>query len=434
MRSKLIPLFLVPCVAFVTAQNTITGEAGHGAKLEARYTIALGASWDDSPNKPTGLLTDPNAYATKPTPTMPTPTTLQTVTRLAQVADAHTGNIPPKDSLGTSAPGYEEPMEPGLDYATMGQHVLLYGSHTEEDIRGLGPVIAQAKTLYSDQGLRCYAKYRTSKYLPGSDVTGHLESRILACDNGYSLRLGTHNMGTAKSEMCDYVGIVFAEGLRKGIVETKDAKQITPHNVEDDTYRLIASSYLRRSVWDLRFGFEKKGCPPKDGTEEDKAEYVQVFNLEEWRKYADENTGVFKFDWGDLLGIPKLTTLPHVPTLGELPPPPPTMAPAPEITISNPITPIVQRAKETPAVTRRDEPAPEIEESDITASPMEPEVKKSIMDLFIEALGAAVKAGAPDPTPKAMEMPTNTGPPPFDPADPTFSDPPVHTLAYIQPA
>ncbi|KAF3219906.1 hypothetical protein TWF679_010362 [Orbilia oligospora] len=428
MRSQCILSVLAPCVALVTAQDAITTEAGHEAKLEARFIVTLSTSWADYSSRPTGLLTDPNAYSTKSMST-----TLKTVTRppntdakptstLAQVLAA-------QESITT--PGYRDPMEPGLEYATMGQHIVLYGTHSEEDINALGMVVSQAKNIYGGEERRCYAKYRTSKYLPGADVTGYLQSRILTCENGYSLRLGTRDMGTAKSEMCQYVGITFAEKLQNGIKDGK-GKKITPHNVEDENYRLIASAYLRRSVWDLRFGYEKKGCPPKDGTDEEKAEYVMTFNLEEWKKYGNDNPGVWLYDWGDLLGPPPMgpTGLPRAPTMGELPPNPHrTPAPTSVTAQPDPVTSEMRVTEQTPAITRRDEATPVSDKSDTTAAPTSTKssVRSIFLDRLIKALGEAMQtARAPDPTPTAMaledppEYPANPTPLPFDPADPTF--------------
>ncbi|RVD81904.1 uncharacterized protein DFL_009751 [Arthrobotrys flagrans] len=426
MLSKLILPLLAPCIAFVVAQDTITSQGSHEAELEANsYIVTHTTSWEDYLNKPTGLLTNPNAYAIKPTPT-----TLETVTRPPDI-DAKPTATAMAMQKSAPAPNYHEGVEPGLEYATMGQHILFYGAHSEEDIDALGLVIAQAKGLYDVGDLRCYAPYRTSKYLPGSDITGYLESRILACENGYSLRLGTHNMGTAKAERCKYVGVTFSEQFQAGI-KNGAAKAITPHIVEDDKYRLIASSYLRKSTWDLRFGFEKKGCPPKDGTDEGKAEYVKVLSLDEWSKYAEENPAFFKFDWPDLL--PQTTNPPppkHVPTLGELPPSGATSAP-------DPVTTEAQVTGQTSAVMRRDESPPQLEESDNFVAPMESVAKKQAASLLLEAIGVISKAQAPTPTTVAIEtpaeLPEEPGPTPFDPVDPTFSDPPVHTLSYIQPA
>ncbi|KAF3318169.1 hypothetical protein TWF173_008904 [Orbilia oligospora] len=440
MRSQRILSFLVPCVALVTAQDAITSEAGHEAKLEARFTITLSTSWADYSSRPTGLLTDPNAYSTKSMPT-----TLKTVTRPPDTDAKPTSTLvqvlTAQESITT--PGYRDPMEPGLEYSTMGQHILFYGTHSEEDIDALGAVISQAKNIYGGEERRCYAKYRTSKYLPGADITGYLQSRILACENGYSLRLGTRYMGTAKPEMCQYVGITFAEKLQNGIKDGK-GKNITPHNVEDENYRLIASAYMRRSVWDLRFGYEKKGCPPKDGTDEQKAEYVMAFNLEEWKKYSNENPGVWLYNWGDLLGPPPgdLTDLPRAPTMGELPAKPNrTPAPTPVTAQPDPVTSEMRVTEQTPAITRRDEATPVSDKSDTTAAPTSTKsnVRSMFLDRLIKAIGEAMQtAHAPTATAVALEdppeYPANPTPLPFDPADPTFSDPPVHTLAYIRPA
>ncbi|KAK6350548.1 hypothetical protein TWF718_003738 [Orbilia javanica] len=427
MLSKRILLLLVPCAAFVVAEDTTTGEGDHEAKIEARFTITLSTSWADYPNKPTDLLTDPNAYSPKPTPT-----TLQTVARQPRDTNAESTATAMAAEKSTDKPGFEEPMEPGLKYASIGQHVLFYGEHSEDDIKALDKVLAQAKDLYSSDDLRCYAPYRTSKYLPGADMTGYLETRILACEDGYSLRYGVHQMGTARSDLCQYVGSTFP-GKMQAMIQNGTVETITPHSIEDDKYRLIASSYVRRVAWDIRFGFEKKGCPDRNGKDEEKDEYVKTFTPDEWRKYAEDKPEIIRYDLAELLFHPTKAYPPvHVPTLGQLPA-------QPTLQLPDPVSTGTQTTEQTPKMVRRDEKQPPAQGAEEDIAPIESIRKKMAAGFLLRGAGLGAE---PDPTPDteppvgetAAILPPEPTPIPFNPADPMFSDPPTHTLSYIQPA
>ncbi|KAK6506773.1 hypothetical protein TWF481_005233 [Arthrobotrys musiformis] len=482
MWSKHILPILVPCVAIVAAQETIASLEGNEAKLEARFTITLTTAFEDYPDKLTGLLTDPNAYhLTDPHSDVhkakPTPTTLETVVR---PADTNANPTPTGVAMAISqdpepitTPGYQEALDMGLEYSTMGQHILLYGAHSEGDIDHLDSLLKQAKEIYGDgQDLRCYAPYRTSKYLPGADVTGYLESRILVCENGFSLRLSSHQLGTSKAEFCRYVGIEYSEKFQMGI-RNGTGKLITPHNVEDEKYKLIASAYTRRANWDVRFGFEKKGCPNREGTEEERAEYVKVYTPEEWKEFANNNPGVMR-------GIADFAMpSPPIASLGELPPEqmPATSTQAvgagetanvmrrdgtqsssktsdvpasrtPDVPTSQTLDTSASKTLDATASTQT-LGVPSAQDSESLASGISDvvEARKAVINnqaaaLFLAALGLGIKSGVPTPTPTDSPVeitddhpadPTPADPTAFDPADPMFSDPPAHTLTFIRP-
>ncbi|KAK6534881.1 hypothetical protein TWF281_006180 [Arthrobotrys megalospora] len=456
MLSKRIILLCLPLVALVATQDTTVAQGGDEQDLNARELIELSTAFSDYEDTGTQLFTDPNGGR------KPTPTTLETLTRPAAEPEstpvAETITPPPKEEPEPTptvvsppkldpgpAPDYLVPGQVGPELSVMGQHILLYGTYSEDDMKGLNAVIEQAGSIYTSNSTRCQARYRTSKYLPGADVSGYLESRILACENGYSLRLGNHAIGNLMSERCYLMGITYSGKIQQGIQEGK-GHQITGHFVENDMYKLIASTYKRRMTTDVRFGFEKKGCPPKDGTDEQKAEYVKVYTEEEWRSYVMENPK--DFDYGLLeFKLPPM----HSPTMGIPQPMANTAAPllAPKPRAAPPET----EARGTISATdgSKDVPSPTLPPASRTPAPVA-KAQAQATRLAVEApsgSGSGSEKLYPNPDPEAPldpdpepplplegidePMPTGTDPddPRFDKEDPKFWDPPAKTIDYI---
>ncbi|KAK6362210.1 hypothetical protein TWF730_005906 [Orbilia blumenaviensis] len=393
----------------------------------------------------------------------PTRTTLETKTRVIGLHNYPGAKPAAPVATPIAPPSYDVAAYFNFESVETGKQVLLYGKHSKKDMDSLESLIEYSKTLYGQPDQRCYSPYRTSKYLPGADITGYLESRILVCRNGYSLRLGNHCMGVAKAENCSIAGVEYPKTIHDRIM-SKKAIGITDHNVEDNNYRLIASLYMRRATWDIRFGFEKNGCPARNGVDKDKSEYVTVFNKGEWRQFAIDNPGVLMYSLEDL-PFPKF----DVPTFGERPVPLPTAddkirkteRPAWEVTEPGPMSTTMFRS--TPTT-----PAPRIagvkrsvleqaQETPTTTESLSPESTEAMRRLIDALWGPGGKhlkhlktpSSAPLEVPKlAMNeglvvdeeppLPLRAGDLPteslaFDPSDPTFVDPPAHTLSYTPP-
>ncbi|EWC45663.1 hypothetical protein DRE_05224 [Drechslerella stenobrocha 248] len=166
-------------------------------------------------------------------------------------------------------------------YNPEGKTYLQYGEIDQATWDKLNKVVDAVKDIYKPKIPLCTSPWRTSLYLPGQDMSGYIESHLVACVDNYSVRLGNHRFGQPVTVRCwEDVGEIAMEtvdNMRRGTI-----RQATDHTVENNHYRLLSTAFdgADRS-WDIRFGIEKGGCPLLSDDEE----YVRISSSPEQAPY-----------------------------------------------------------------------------------------------------------------------------------------------------
>ncbi|KAF3936132.1 hypothetical protein ABW19_dt0200537 [Dactylella cylindrospora] len=171
------------------------------------------------------------------------------------------------------------------------QIYLKYGEIREDrDFKYLKEVIEDAERRYpaEKEGLRCTADYRTQAYLPGTDKDGWLESKIVACKEKFSIRLANHRRGPGLTIFCKEIISMAKETFNE--LEKRTIRIGTAHNVESNEYRLLTTTFWGEdSTWEVKFGYEKNGCPEDDhgGT---RGEWISVHTAEQYDELVESGS------------------------------------------------------------------------------------------------------------------------------------------------